>query len=263
MSEENSSGLPSTCSGLAYSGVNANTPVLVMELSPLASTNRAVPKSRSLAFPEDTCKIVHLQKHKVAYAGVGDSVTRDVGRELSAILDSDGFDFGYIAGSLEQVAKDVVNRAKAETKPPDVFDDDRPRSLLIVFYGDQITNRQLWHLTIHSRGTFRNASIVPGMTISGAIGNGARFFGSYFRRAAVGELTLLAAHTVLMAHRFDNLMIDGLDVALFDDGGYHLFNEEEKDSLRERSQALDESIHSHLFSAPATRHDVPISRVAP
>jgi hypothetical protein len=24
--------------------------------------------------------------------------------------------------------------------------------LLIVFYGDQITNRQLWHLTIHSRG---------------------------------------------------------------------------------------------------------------
>jgi hypothetical protein len=23
---------------------------------------------------------------------------------------------------------------------------------LIVFYGDQITNRQLWHLTIHSRG---------------------------------------------------------------------------------------------------------------
>src|ERR1039458_7346920 len=87
----------------------------------------------------DTCKIVHLQKHKVAYAGVGDSVTRDVGRELSAILDSDGFDFGYIAGSLEQVAKDVVNRAKAETEPPDVFDDDRPRSLLIVFYGDQIT----------------------------------------------------------------------------------------------------------------------------
>src|ERR1019366_1480558 len=82
----------------------------------------------------DTCKIVHLQKHKVAYAGVGDSVTRDVGRELSAILDSDGFDFGYIAGSLEQVAKDVVNRAKAETEPPDVFDDDRPRSLLIVFY---------------------------------------------------------------------------------------------------------------------------------
>src|ERR1039457_6150742 len=101
------------------------------------------------------------------------------------------------------------------------------------------------------------------MTISGAIGNGARFFGSYFRRAAVGELTLLAAHTGLMAHRFDNLTIDGLDVALFDDGGYPLLNEKKKDSFVELSKAWDDSFHSHLFSAPATRHDVPISRVAP
>ena len=57
MSVENVNGLPCICSGLAFSGVNAKTPVLVMAASPLASTSRAVPKSSSLALPAPSTRI--------------------------------------------------------------------------------------------------------------------------------------------------------------------------------------------------------------
>src|ERR1700682_2468403 len=81
------------------------------------------------------CKIERLEKHKVVYAGAGDNIPRNVGRELSRRLDVNGFDFQNIADSLEKIALQVIEDERAKLKDGHYeFVEDRPRSLLIVFY---------------------------------------------------------------------------------------------------------------------------------
>jgi hypothetical protein len=87
------------------------------------------------------------------------------------------------------------------------------------------------------------------MTISGAIGNGARFFERYYRKLlSIDKLTFFASHIVLTAGRIDPVMIDDLDVALFDNAGFHLLDENQKTPFRRRSDELDGSIRNRLFA---------------
>lgn len=202
------------------------------------------------------CKIENLENHEVAYAGVGDTFTWQVGRALSVALDNGHIKSEKNIGrALERLAVNTIREEHAtvercyplEEDRRMVFDENRPRALLIVFYGSKFNPPQLWSLTIHE--VTRYARPVNGFVISGGIGNLARFWGSryYKENTPIVDLKLLAAHTVLEAHRFDSSMIEGLDVAVFDDHGFSFIGQEEKAELLRKSEALDGLIRSELF----------------
>lgn len=188
-------------------------------------------------------KITHLPKHSVAYAVAGDDLTDRLGMELSAVLDSKGLDDPSSIESLLcslQAAAD----AKLQAEFPGRSWPDCRRSLLILFYGTP--EPQLWSLKLNMG--FPSAKRVSGMAIGGATANSARFFECYFQaNKPIKKLLPLASHIVLTAGRLDPLTIDGLDVALLNDGVYRLLNESEKDRLRERSRRLDLLIRQQLF----------------
>ena len=191
-------------------------------------------------------KIVNLDNYGLAYDGVGDRYTAAVGKKLSAMVMAGDFTFDDIAASLEAVARAAITEEIEKLPSPYSFDYELHRSLLIVFYGPQISERQMWVLRIvHA---YHEAIRIHGMTINGAMGNAARFFGRYFQGfMPVDTLKLLAAHIVLTAHHFDSLMIDGLDIAEFDSQGFRLVTEEEKQSLRTKCNELDLAIRNRLF----------------
>jgi hypothetical protein len=192
-------------------------------------------------------KIEHLATHHIAYAGVGDQFTWQVGRALSIRLDKNDFDFEKTGVSLEKLAVDTMKEEEDQIKEcyPS-GDHDIPRALVLVFYGKQWPFPQVWGLTIHQRRSF--AHLITGMVIAGAQGNLARFFGEYYRaNTSVAALKTLAAYIVLAAGRFDSLMISGLDVALFGEDGFRLLSESEKEILRSGYEELDGEIRNRLL----------------
>jgi hypothetical protein len=200
-------------------------------------------------------KLEYLERHQVAYAGVGDQYTRQVESALSDSLDENRFDFGNIRRSLELLAVDTLREERAKNEKyysPEEDRDipDRPRALMVVFHGVQVADRQLWSLSVDPVRSY--AYRVDGCRISGAIGNLARFFAQYYRPGIpIGALSVLASHIVLSANRFDSLMIKGLDIASFGSAGFHRFDESEKASLRSGHQELDNDIRKRLLPASA------------
>jgi hypothetical protein len=189
---------------------------------------------------EGILKIVNLKKHKVAYAGVGDYITRAVADDFKAKLDKNAFDLEDTEPLLI-VARSAVEHEKKKVGP--AFEEGLDRSLLIVFYGK--FQPQLWRFRISPP----NPTMVPikTMTITGAFGNRARFFDRYFRQSIpINKLTFLASHIVLTAGQMDTAMIDGLDVALFNKAGFRLLDESQMAPLHERSGQLDALIRRHL-----------------
>jgi hypothetical protein len=192
---------------------------------------------------EGICKIVNLPKHKVAHARAGDYVSRIVGDRLAIELDQAVFDFTDIRLSLEKIA---ISTLKDEKLSPQELNEDR--SLLVVFYGNQLPELQLWRLRITPQKL--TAEPIVEMTIGGSIGNRVRFFEHYFTKPrSVDALTFLAAHIVLTAGRIDPMMIRGLDVALFNKAGFRLLDDRQNMPLRERSDRLDALICDRLFAA--------------
>src|SRR5258708_36961919 len=53
---------------------------------------------------EGICKIVHLEKYRVAYARVGDYISRMVGDKLTVELDRGVLDLAKIRQTLEKIA---------------------------------------------------------------------------------------------------------------------------------------------------------------
>jgi hypothetical protein len=190
----------------------------------------------------DIRKIIVFEKHKVASSRVGDPVSMMVTNRIKSALDSQTFDFSAVWPHLIYIAEAVVREENAKRD----FDPSMNRTLLIVFYGEQSPEfPQLWRLRISP--PYPAAELVTGITINGAIGNRARFFDYYFEdNTSVHTLQFLAAHIVLMANRFDPLMIRGLDIALFDKTGVRLLDEHQKSALRKRSSALDALIRAQL-----------------
>jgi hypothetical protein len=228
----------------------------------LAADRRMVRPARHVEEYNDTssiCKITHLARHAVAYAAAGDYIAWRAGRLLSQALDEDQFDFTRIPRSLESIGSEAFKyerRAIEETytykqgRSPLLAQtrDSLPRGLLIVFHGGQVPNRQLWGLNLQPTTSFAQSLT---KAVYGAIGNPARFFGEYFiEQTPIAKLQFLAAHTVLTAHRFDSLMIGGLQVALFNENGYRLLDPEGISELQKQSEALDASIRDRLYGQP-------------
>jgi hypothetical protein len=200
-------------------------------------------------------KITHLAQHGVAYAAAGDYIAWRAGQILSEALDDGQFDFTHIQRSLQSVGLKAFEYERGAIVNTYTDEQDRnalltrttdqlPRGVLVVFHGDQVPRRQLWGLNLQPTTSFAQPL---NMAIYGAIGNLARFFGSYFiEQTPIAKLQFLAAHTVLMAHRFDSLMIEGLEVALFDTNGYQRLDPEEISALRQNSEALDALIRRQL-----------------
>jgi hypothetical protein len=183
---------------------------------------------------EGICKIVTWQNHKIAYARVGDRISKMVGTRLSEHLEAGKFNFNNIGPSLETLAIEV--RDEEQRLSPRKPFDGQERSLLVVFYGTP--ERQLWRLRITPPDIA--AERIPTISIQGALGNTARFFCSYYRpNLPISKLLPLASHIVLMGHRIDSLMVEGLDIATFDSDGFHFLSEDQKAPLRERSTRLD------------------------
>jgi hypothetical protein len=202
-------------------------------------------------------KITDLAQHSVAYAAAGDRVAWRAGRVLSETLDENQFDFARIQTSLENIGSKAFRHERAaieETYTDEqdrrafltpIIDESVPRGLLVVFHGSQVRARQLWGLNLQPRTSFAQRL---NKAIYGAIGNLARFFGEYFtEQTPIAKLQLLAAHTVLTAHRLNSMMIEGLQIALFDGNGYRLIGHEEISELRQQSEALDASIRNQLY----------------
>jgi hypothetical protein len=196
---------------------------------------------------QDICKIVNLEKHQVAYARVGDHVSKEVGRKLSRELDLGDFDFNTIDLCLEGIAAETISTESEKTGKG--FDTNLIRSLLVVFYGARVPEPQLWRVSISP--PYPSTEEIKKIAISGADGNLARFLGSYYRRESsrlpVRSLAFLASHIVLTAGRFDPRMIGGLDVALFENGQCKFLSEQAIDDLTIRSRGLDKLIRSELF----------------
>jgi hypothetical protein len=201
-------------------------------------------------------KITHLAQHSVAYAAAGDYVAWRAGRVLSQTLDENRFDFAHIGTSLEDIGSKAFKHERTAIKETYADEQDRfallkqidesvPRGLLVVFHGSQVQARQLWGLNLQPTTSFAHRL---NKAIYGAIGNLARFFGDYYDvETPIAKLQFLAAHTVLTAHRLDSVMIEGLQIALFDGDGYRLLGPGEISGLRQRSEALDASIRNQLY----------------
>lgn len=188
-------------------------------------------------------KIFQLEGHKAVYAYVGDWATLLVGRELTLCLDDGRFNYRDIRTSLEEIAakgfRDAVNFV-----PQRPFSADIRRQILAVFYGAEVSEPQLWGVTI---GRIPSAAQVDGISIAGAMGNTARFFAHYFEyNRPVANLTRLAAHVVLMGHK--DGFIDGLDVVTVCGGTLQWYTEDEKEPLRKLSEGLDTNLRKQFYS---------------
>jgi hypothetical protein len=193
-------------------------------------------------------KIIHLARHKVAYAVAGDDLTDEVGYGVADALDGGAVNFGS-ALELERSLQGIVERRIAEIQKTAARRGEQiERTLLMVFYGEQVSERQLWRVRVEAHPS---AKRIDGMTIAGAGGNTARFFEHYYTpNTPIHRLLLLASHIVLMGHQIDTKMIDGLDIATFDSEGFHWFNEDQKTPLRERSAKLDSLVRRLLLEEP-------------
>jgi hypothetical protein len=193
-------------------------------------------------------KIKHSEEHMVAYAAVGDSVSKTVGTKIFTALDTGDFSFTRIHFSLEGIVASAVREAIEEAnRQPALshFAALEDRSLLIVFYGHQVAEPQLWRVSITPVFT---AERVSEITVCGAIGNPARLLAHYFTEAApVQALTFLAAHIVFAATRIDSLVIHGLDLAYFYKAGCRFLDANQKTKLRKQSDELDALIGRQLF----------------
>lgn len=177
-------------------------------------------------------KITHLEKHKVVYAVAGDELTDAFGIALLDALDNGSIEFD---GGLERSLIAVVQRKIAELGH--ISGELIERTAMVVFYGAPFPEAQLWRVRIRANPA---ATRVDQIAIAGGEGNAARFFGSYYEPdLPIRRLLPLASHIVLMGHRIDSLMVEGLDIATFDSDGFHLFTEDQKTPLRQRSKTLD------------------------
>jgi hypothetical protein len=209
----------------------------------LAADQRAVQDTQQPNEMDNTMtiqKIVVLEHHGVAYACAGDESSIEVGREFSSRLNKPlAFDFGNIGQSLEGLANDRLEGEVFKQR----WNQHVYRALLAVFYRKH--ELQLWHLAIQRRESI--AKREREISIAGAPGNPARSFRRHFKSTTADRLAMLAAHIVLEGSRIDCLMINGLDVAIFENSGHRLLVEEEKDKLRKRSLVLDDLIRDHLL----------------
>jgi len=188
-------------------------------------------------------KITHLEKHRVVYAVAGDELTDAFGVALLDALDSGSIEFG---GGLERSLENVVERKIAELRAKgEARYEPIERTAMVVFYGSQVSELQLWRIRIRASPA---ASRVDSIAIAGGEGNTARFFGSYYEpQLPIRKLLPLASHIVLMGHRIDSLMVEGLDIATFDGDGFHWHAEDQKTPLRELSAELDGLVRKHLL----------------
>lgn len=156
--------------------------------------------------------------------------------------------------SLERITKDALKavREKAESEYPDieghraVLNEHLPRALLIVFYGDQLPERQLWSVFISDPPAVCQ---ITGCRVSGGLGNVGRFFADFYQPGTpVSSLKRMAAYTVLAGKRFDSAMIGGLQLAVIDGGGLHFADETERTALREEYCRLNGIIRDHLLA---------------
>jgi hypothetical protein len=86
------------------------------------------------------------------------------------------------------------------------------RTALVVFYARQVSERQLWRLRIRAGPS---ATRDHDIAIAGGEGNSTRFFGSYYEpNLPTHRLLPLGSHIVLMGHRIDSLIVQGLDIAV-------------------------------------------------
>jgi hypothetical protein len=155
---------------------------------------------------------------------------------------------------LERITKDALKsaREKAELDYPDaedrraVLNEHLPRALLIAFYGDQLSERQLWSVFISDPPAVCQ---ITGYRVNGGLGNIGRFFADYFESGTpVSSLKRMAAYTVLAGKRFDSAMIGGLQLAVIDGGGFHFADETERTALGEEYRRLNDVIRDHLLA---------------
>jgi hypothetical protein len=176
-------------------------------------------------------KIFHLARHGVTYAVAGDQdAILSVGRDLERSLDDGLFDFGAIESSLAEFSSTTWREHGHKAVSG--------QCMLIAFAKAQ----QLWHLEFPK---FAHIQIerIPSKQICGAKGNSARFvLDAYFNQdMPVAKLKLLAAHVVLSGYKVDRF-INGLDVAIIEKDNYYEMTPEERNSIREKSRAIDRLI---------------------
>ena len=199
---------------------------------------------------EGICKIVDLEDLQVAFARVGDNVSKLVVEGLVNHLiranpDIDSFKRLLVQNTITLLGDENARRKAAgevQVEP------DIERSLLIVFYGKQFPKPELWRLRITPPK--QDAEEIREISIRGAIGNRGRFFDRYFsyeRRLPMDRLIFLASHIVLTAGRETPDMIKGLDVALFCKTGYRLLGDEDKNGLVDRSEDLERAMREKIF----------------
>ncbi len=205
----------------------------------LAADKRAVSFAENETEVDDLgwCrKLFQVEPYNVAYGLAGDETTIKVGRELCDWLTAGIFNFGDIESTL----KSIANKTLLDIGIPDRI----RRTMLVAFYGDQVRERQLWHLDISYNASL--AAREEGIKTTGAFGNRGRFLEHYWKRDyGINELTVIASMIVLAGHKADS-SIAGLDVAICDGLGFHWLTEEEVNELHQKWDAVDSAIRSQI-----------------
>jgi hypothetical protein len=137
----------------------------------------------------------------MVYAFAGDWMSQAVGSEIDLRLKAKEFKFATIKSALENAANDRAWMIGSER-----LTDRRKRSLMVAFYGEEVSVPQLWTLDIQAKPNCV-ATRVETVEIGGSPGNLARFFGNYFERGLpVARLKFLAAHIILAANKVDGII---------------------------------------------------------
>ena len=193
----------------------------------------------------DGRKIVPLCDHGVVYAFAGDPISQAVGTELKRRMDILSFDFSQAGAALKETADAGFNSVPYGELVG--YNINARRQLLVIFYGNQLAEHQLWIVNIrHSNKS--GAERVDGLVICGARGNAARFFRHYFRFGLpVESLWFLTAQIVLAGYLWNN-DIDGLDVVVANKSfGCKWLDESEKAIFRARFEELDRAVRNFLL----------------
>ena len=191
-------------------------------------------------------KIFLLDAYKVVWGFAGDESAYRCGQQLEEDLDAHRFDFRNIGKSLERSGDDGFRR---ESERVSRFRPDINRRLLVIFYGDQVQELQLWEVKLQQKGTVANR--ITGKVVTGDRNNNARFFASYYQDSFSTERLLqLAAHIVLMAHERNTLLIEGLDLLVIGRSGCKWIEGQRKEIIQRRSLSLHELIKKELTQVP-------------
>jgi hypothetical protein len=201
------------------------------------------PLSGSIRHTYNTPKIELDEHNGIAYCWSGDQLGRLTTQIVSETLGEVPHHLNF-KQFLYTSAQAAIIKASALKTDGDVRMFRHCMSQIVIRRSARL---ELWKLEIINQGNCGiPVQIYPeemsAKCFTGDVSNQAVYFAErHFQKLPIKDLTLLAAHSVIMASKFSS-GVGGLQIALCRESGFSILSDEEIADLRERSKKLDSDL---------------------